>query len=119
MSSLYSYKGAVPYPLPDNISEYQLGDFALAPPKPEVASDEKLGWDGKTWTVRKANESETVFQALAMRNERNRRLAECDWTQTLDAPVDQGAWSAYRQQLRDVTAQGGFPWAIEWPSMPA
>lgn len=32
---------------------------------------------------------------------RNRLLAESDWTQTADAPVDKAAWAAYRQALRD------------------
>ena len=57
-------------------------------------------------------------QAKAVREDRNKRLSESDWTQVLDAPVDQTAWAAYRQALRDVTAQEGFPWAIEWPVKP-
>lgn len=57
-------------------------------------------------------------QAKAVREDRNKRLSESDWTQVLDAPVDQTAWAAYRQALRDVTAQVGFPWDIEWPVKP-
>jgi len=57
-------------------------------------------------------------QAKAVREDRNKRLSESDWTQVLDAPVDQTAWAAYRQALRDVTAQAGFPWDIEWPTKP-
>jgi len=57
-------------------------------------------------------------QAKAVREDRNKRLSESDWTQVLDAPVDQTAWAAYRQALRDVTAQAGFPWDIEWPVKP-
>lgn len=57
-------------------------------------------------------------QAKAVRADRNRRLAECDWTQLPDAPVDAQAWAAYRQALRDVTAQAGFPWEINWPVAP-
>lgn len=36
-----------------------------------------------------------------MRLHRDRLLAESDWTQTLDAPVNREAWATYRQQLRD------------------
>jgi hypothetical protein len=36
-----------------------------------------------------------------MRIHRDRLLAASDWTQTVDAPVDQAAWAAYRQALRD------------------
>jgi len=57
-------------------------------------------------------------QAKAVRADRNKRLAECDWTQLADAPVDHTIWAAYRQDLRDVTAQAGFPWDITWPEQP-
>lgn len=57
-------------------------------------------------------------QAKAVREDRNRRLAETDWTQLQDAPVNQQAWANYRQALRDVTAQAGFPWDIAWPEKP-
>lgn len=57
-------------------------------------------------------------QAKNVRDQRNTKLAECDWTQLSDAPVDQAAWSTYRQALRDITLQSGFPWDIQWPSKP-
>jgi hypothetical protein len=57
-------------------------------------------------------------QAKAIRTERNKRLADCDWTQLTDAPVDATAWASYRQALRDVTAQAGFPWEVVWPEQP-
>ncbi len=53
-----------------------------------------------------------------MREDRNRRLADTDWTQLADAPVNAQAWATYRQALRDVTAQAGFPWDIAWPEKP-
>lgn len=49
---------------------------------------------------------------------RNALLAECDWTQVDDAPVDKAVWAAYRQELRDITAQSGFPLNINWPIKP-
>ena len=57
-------------------------------------------------------------QSKAVREDRNRRLAETDWTQLADAPVNAQAWATYRQALRDVTAQAGFPWDIAWPEKP-
>jgi len=57
-------------------------------------------------------------QAASMRSERSRRLAESDWTQVEDSPVDKAAWAIYRQALRDVPAQSGFPWDVAWPSQP-
>jgi hypothetical protein len=57
-------------------------------------------------------------QAKSVRQQRGEKLKDSDWTQVADAPVDQAAWATYRQALRDVTAQSGFPWTIEWPVAP-
>lgn len=57
-------------------------------------------------------------QAASMRAERNRRIAECDWTQLADSPVDKQAWATYRQSLRDLPTSEGFPWQITWPKTP-
>jgi len=57
-------------------------------------------------------------QAKSVRATRDAKLAECDWTQVADAPVDKAVWATYRQALRDVTTQTGFPWTIEWPTKP-
>jgi hypothetical protein len=57
-------------------------------------------------------------QGKSVRDDRNKRLADCDWTQLPDAPVDTATWAAYRQELRDVTAQAGFPWEVVWPEEP-
>ena len=66
----------------------------------------------------KAGEREAT-QAASQRAIRNQLLAECDWTQVADSSVDKAAWAAYRQQLRDVTRQPGFPWNVEWPMRPS
>ena len=57
-------------------------------------------------------------QAKAMREQRGEKLKDSDWTQVADAPVDKAVWATYRQALRDVTAQSGFPWTITWPDAP-
>ena len=57
-------------------------------------------------------------QAKSVRTQRGEKLKDCDWTQVADAPVDQVTWAAYRQALRDVTGQEGFPWTITWPAQP-
>ncbi len=54
----------------------------------------------------------------ALRQERDRRLAASDWTQVPDAPVDQAAWAAYRQALRDLPANTLDPRAPVWPLTP-
>jgi len=56
--------------------------------------------------------------AAQVRAERDRLLAESDWTQVPDAPVDSTAWADYRQALRDVPQQAGFPNDVTWPEQP-
>lgn len=56
--------------------------------------------------------------ASEARAQRNELLSASDWTQVADAPVDQAAWATYRQALRDITAQAGFPATINWPVAP-
>jgi len=60
------------------------------------------------------------LEALAAqaRAQRNDLLVASDWTQVPDAPVDQAAWATYRQALRDITTQAGFPAQINWPEAP-
>jgi hypothetical protein len=57
-------------------------------------------------------------QAKAMREQRNQKLKDTDWTQVADAPVDKAAWATHRQALRDITSQAGFPWTVNWPAQP-
>lgn len=52
---------------------------------------------------------------------RNALLAESDWTQLADVPLSaemKSQWATYRQQLRDLTDQPGFPDSINWPAKP-
>ena len=56
--------------------------------------------------------------AAEARTKRNALLAASDWTQVMDAPVDQAAWAIYRQELRDISQQSGFPTNVTWPSKP-
>jgi hypothetical protein len=58
-------------------------------------------------------------QAVAVRDDRNKKLEACDWTQLQDSSVDKAAWALYRQALRDVPEQAGFPWEVQWPAEPA
>jgi len=62
--------------------------------------------------------SKDAEQAKSVRATRDAKLAECDWTQVADAPVDKAVWATYRQALRDVTAQTGFPLTVTYPDKP-
>lgn len=81
--------------------------------------------DGKwiqVWSATPATDDEidlrTNQKRAEVRMQRNHLLFVCDWTQLPDAPVDRATWATYRQALRDVTAQPGFPWSITWPDEP-
>ena len=77
------------------------------------------------WTQMKTAEqleTERLEQASeSARNQRDRLLTETDWvtiraTDTGDpVPTE---WLDYRQALRDITEQTGFPEQIEWPQEP-
>lgn len=56
--------------------------------------------------------------AEQVRQQRDRLLAECDWRSLPDAPGDRDAWLVYRQKLRDITQQPGFPDNIQLPTPP-
>ena len=57
-------------------------------------------------------------QAKSVRTSRNDKLKDCDWTQIADSTADKATWATYRQALRDITSQAGFPWTITWPDAP-
>ena len=67
----------------------------------------------------------------AVRDQRNRLLAESDWTQMADSPLtdeEKSAWATYRQALRDITSHANFPnlnsgdqfdgTGSDWPAKP-
>lgn len=76
----------------------------------------------REWRVVPADAEEverrTVAKAQMTRAERNRILALTDYSQLPDypgSPEDKAALARFRQELRDVPSQPGFPWAVVWP----
>ena len=77
--------------------------------------------DGETTAV----EQEAAYKAMKdaeqaanVRRSRTEMLQDCDWTQIADSTADKATWATYRQQLRDITTQSGFPWTVTWPTQP-
>lgn len=120
---------------PKSIPDAILADYDVYPvartPRPitdhtqNVAEGTPVQIDGvwtQVWDITDATPEQiaerTDEQASAVRSQRNRLLSDCDWTQLPDAPVDAAAWAVYRQELRDVTGQAGFPWSVTWPNQP-
>jgi hypothetical protein len=76
-------------------------------------------WTQK-WEVTNASADEisvrTEEKSAEVRAERDYRLASCDWTQGKDISDEVSAtWTTYRQALRDIPSQPGFPFDINWP----
>lgn len=114
---------------PGNEQEYatQLG-FIEVPepttPQPENHVYEATKVDG-VWTTGWvsqeviAEEIEYDRAAHGVRRARNAALTATDWTQGRDIPESVSQqWVPYRQALRDVTNQPGFPHNITWPQPP-
>lgn len=56
-----------------------------------------------------------------VRSQRDQLLAQCDWTMLPDVALsadDQALWMTYRQALRDIPEQTGFPFEVTWPTKP-
>lgn len=83
-------------------------------------------WTGKVTeeelTAEEIAELETFALAQRwrfLRAERDRRLAESDWTVLSDTPTSTAAWKIYRQALRDLPANTTDPFEPVWPTPPS
>jgi hypothetical protein len=92
--------------------------------KPPLFNTEESRWE-TTWEVTDASEAEIQRrieqQSERVRTERGNLLFACDWTQVDDSPLtnlQKAAWATYRQALRDISTQAGFPWTVDWPVAP-
>ncbi len=91
---------------------------------PPTITDKQLAkWDGAKWAVENIPvvepdpEPETLSPAETVRRKRNQLLAASDKMGLVDRITDE--WRTYRQALRDVPAQAGFPRNITWPNEPS
>jgi len=98
------------------------GCIETAPPS--TTGGQLARWDGSAWAVEDIPvpeadlEPDPVDPAVEARGKRGDLLSQSDWTQIADAPVDPAVWATYRQALRDITDQAGFPNTITWPTEP-
>lgn len=76
----------------------------------------KFDYTTRSWAV------DAERAAVAVLAQRQQLLLDSDWTDTLSAQTRLGSaydeWQTYRQALRDITAQPGYPITIEWPTQP-
>lgn len=82
------------------------------PPKP--SEFHWFNYETKAW------ELQYQYAAEVTKGIRNRLLNQSDWTQLPDVPLaTKEAWAIYRQALRNITNQAGFPTQVEWPTKPS
>ncbi|EOC5808278.1 tail fiber assembly protein [Cronobacter turicensis] len=67
----------------------------------------------------KVNQAKLVeIKSSEVRAERDALIAASDWRMMPDAPGDKDVWKAYRDKLRAITDQKGFPFEVIWPIQP-
>lgn len=92
---------------------------------PTVTDGQFAKWGGTNWSIENIPvvepdpEREPIAPEVSARRKRDELLMTSDWTQVDDSPVDKSAWATYRQLLRDVPSQAGFPVNITWPTEPS
>lgn len=77
------------------------------------------------WLVRDATaeeaQAETDGIVEEVTEQRLYLLRASDWTQLADVPLSaekKAEWNTYRQALRDITTQSGYPFNVVWPTEP-
>ena len=83
----------------------------------QLSAGKKVVKSGDSYEVIAPKPDSNVV-AAQVRAKRNTLLQQSDWTQVADAPANQAAWATYRQTLRDITMQSGFPENVVWPTPP-
>ena len=75
--------------------------------------------EGKWGEIAEYEPPPVEFYESEIRAQRNALLAQTDWTQATDVPQAlKDKWAPYRQALRDVPQQAGFPMNVTWPTKP-
>jgi hypothetical protein len=100
--------------------EYYVEEGVLVQKPSKPADYFQFNYETKSWVDGRSQE----FITAMVIGERNLKLANSDWTDTVSAPSRlglelYGEWQAYRQALRDVPEQPGFPNEVVWPTPPA
>ena len=75
--------------------------------------------------IQKAKQAEKDTEAQKVRDYRDNLLNACDikhcnpekWMAMSDS--EKLAWATYKQALRDISTQDGFPYSVTWPILPA
>lgn len=116
----YGIFHVMPEPQPEHDPLVQTVVRDPLPHNNETAVDEETGETYRTgrWLIGYTVENKPLAEAeQAVRNQRNRLLSDTDWMALSDNTITP-EWATYRQALRDITDQTGFPYAVNWPTKP-
>ena len=104
-----------------------LDDFHPAWGTIEILNGEIIRWEHPTVTQPEQSAIDAISDdtiigeknLVNLRAERNRKLAETDWTQSRDVTLtNDAAWTTYRQALRDITDTYSDLDSVVWPTKP-
>ena len=93
-------------------------------PRYKMLHGERVQFIAEEEAARDAEEAENlksindILQSKQVREERDRLLAETDYLALSDVTMSD-AWKTYRQNLRDIPAQSGFPNSVTYPTKPS
>lgn len=78
----------------------------------------KFNYNSKQWVL----VQDPILATVEAQKKRISLLQSSDWTQIPNNPLtpeQQQSWATYRQALRDITTQSGYPLNVNWPTPPA
>jgi len=101
--------GVYPYTVQDQLTVDYMTQTVTPTALTEVDGAWIQGWEVSNLSVEDAGRN--------IRPQRDSRLQQTDWMALNDVTMTP-AWTSYRQALRDLTAQPGYPFAVEWPTKP-
>jgi hypothetical protein len=98
-----------------DINNYKIADGQLSALPNQPGIYYVYDYDSNVWI-------DSFNYSYAVIEQRNKLLYESDWTQIPNNPLTQEVqqeWAVYRQALRDITTQSGYPKDVIWPTPPA
>ena len=78
-------------------------------------AEEEAEWDAQEASYAAGADDR---KAKEVRQERNQLIQKSDWMACSDVTMSD-EWKTYRQALRDIPAQAGFPNTVTWPTKPS
>ena len=100
---------------PVDIASHRVANGQIVPLPERPSQHHQFNYQTGEWM----DTRDTAFYEAEARAKRLQLLSASDWTQLPDVPMTtKEAWATYRQALRDITEQAGFPLNIVWPAPP-